>query len=309
VTLEHLGLSFLTILDAFETARYDPNCKHIFLAAWRRPVYLAMLRTSSKKVTLVQGDGMGAGAKFVPLPCDFISIPNIFDKPAGKDPFSSLTSDSMRKRFVEKLISVDASYKNESHDLSYVDTHYDCDVEPTTPNYTTDAHRQELRLPYLRDAKRGHVPVNETGHRLDYHMELPSPADRQAYAEKFGSGAPPCRSFHLGKGKCRFGSNCSFDHSQISSQICKVVKYMTKRNPCAMGSGCHRADCMYGHVCQDTKCLSDELDSCSMRKFHGVSFGPVIWVPDDFAPRIPAGGATGVLAEEGEGATVKSSWY
>ena len=293
MTLEHLGLSFLTILDAFETARYDPNCKHIFLAAWRRPVYLAMLRTCSKKVTLVQGNRMGAGVKFVPLPCGSISIPHIFDKPAGKDPFSSLTSHSMRKRFVEKLINVEASCKDESHGFSHLDTHYNCDIDPTTPNDTTDAYRQEGRLPYLQDAKRGHVPVNETGHRLDYHMELPSPADRQAYAEKFGSGAPPCRLFHLGKKRCRFGSSCSFDHSEVSSQVYMVVKYMTKRNPCAMGSDCHRADCMYGHVCQDTKCLSDDLDSCSMRRFHWGSFGPLMWVPGDFAPRIPAGSATG----------------
>ena len=252
---------------------------------------------------------MGAGVKFVPLPCGSISIPDIFDKPAGKDPFSSLASRSVRKRFLEKLISVEASCKDESHGLSYLDTHYNCDIEPTVSNDTTDAHCQKARLPYLQDAKPGHVPVNETGHRLDYHMELPSPADRQAYAEKFGSGTPPCRLFHLGKGKCRFGSNCSFDHSAISSQIYMVFRYMTKRNPCAMGSDCHRADCMYGHVCQDTKCLIDELDSCSMRKFHGVSFGPVMWVPGDFAPRIPAGGGKGFLAEEGEGAIVESSWY
>ena len=125
---------------------------------------------------------MGAGAVFVPLPCDSISISKIFEKPAGKDPLASLTSHSMRKRFIEKLISVEVPCKDESHGLSYLDTHYICDIEPTVSNDTTDAHRQKARLPYRQDAKRGHVPVNETGHRLDYHMELPSPADRQAYA-------------------------------------------------------------------------------------------------------------------------------
>ncbi|KAG9188948.1 hypothetical protein G6011_05816 [Alternaria panax] len=82
----------LKVVDALEAARKDGDCKHVFLAAWRRPVYISMLQTPSRNITLIQGHGMGAGAKFVPLPCDMLSISEIFSKPEEEDVFLSIPS-------------------------------------------------------------------------------------------------------------------------------------------------------------------------------------------------------------------------
>jgi len=270
-------------------------------------MYLAMLRTSSKKVTLVHGNGMGAGANLVPLPCDSISIPEIFDKPAGKDSFSSLAPHSIRKRYLEKLISDKAAYNDDLRSPQYVNPRGNGSVQYAASNATTHVLRQSGQLPRRCDAPAHHVPINNRGQRVDYHMSRPSPADKQTFTEKFGSGVRPCTDFHL-RGVCGFGDDCFFSHSEISAQIRKVITYMVKRSPCSIGCACRRIDCIYGHVCQDTRCLSEYSDSCSMREFHGVIPWPVTWVGGESAPPSSTVDAEETMPKEGDVTVAGPFW-
>jgi len=79
---------------------------------------------------------MGAGAKSLRLSYKSISIPEVFSEPEGKDLFSSLTSHSVGKRLVEKLISNKVSFED------HVATSCDDDVDSTASDGTTDAYRR-----------------------------------------------------------------------------------------------------------------------------------------------------------------------
>jgi hypothetical protein len=279
----------LTELDVFQTACYDQNYKHVFFAAWRRPAYLAMLRTSPKKVTLVQGKGMGAGAEYVPLPCGSISIPEIFSKPSGQDTFLSLTSHSIGKQLVKKLIRDKTFCEDDLRGPQDVASSCNTDIGSTASNGATDTHRQPVQLPRLLYAVPGHVPVNINGQRLDYYTQRPSPADRQAYFDKYtNSELQPCKWFHLANA-CHFQGACTFDHSEVSYQVHKVIEYMVRRKPCNMGSDCRRIDCINGHICQDTRCSNDGLETCSMKRFHAVEPEFASWSMGKHASEFPTG--------------------
>jgi len=152
-----------SVIVAFDTARRDPNCKHVFLAAWRRPLYLAMLQTPSKNVTLVQERGMGAGAKLVPLPCDSICIPDVFYNPAEQDLLLSL-SRSIGKPAVAAMITDKGVCAGGSCGFSHVDTTPDDMFRRVASNRVTDTLRRSGFLPQFRDAVDGYVPVNKVSH-------------------------------------------------------------------------------------------------------------------------------------------------
>jgi len=59
-------------------ALWDPNCKHIFFAAWKNPAYICLLQTASSKVAVVESSAMGPGIEAIPLPCSFIQFPGVF---------------------------------------------------------------------------------------------------------------------------------------------------------------------------------------------------------------------------------------
>ncbi|KAI4909595.1 hypothetical protein J4E90_008293 [Alternaria incomplexa] len=257
----------------------------------------------SKQATLVHGKAMGAGAQSLRLPCKSINIPEVFSEPEGKDPFSSLTSHSVGKRLVEKLIS------NKVFVQGRIDSSHDDDVDSVALNGTTDAHRQPGRLLQLRDAIPGHVPINADGQRLDYYMKRPPFSDKQLYSGKYDTGErQPCKWFHLAN-VCHYQDLCAFDHSDISTQVRKVLEYTVKRKPCNMGSECRRIDCIYGHVCQDTRCITDGLETCGMKRFHGMDKDFARWVKGKYAPEFPTGVTKEAPAEDGGNATLESSWF
>jgi hypothetical protein len=160
-------------------------------------------------------------------------------------------------------------------------------------------------LPQIRTAREDHVPVNKHGERLDYYLKRPSASDRQAYHERFsGQGDnKPCRWFYLADA-CKNGDNCPYDHSEISPNILGVMRYLVKRVPCIKGNECRRLDCIFGHVCANLRCITDDSDSCTLRKFHGVDPVFASWVR-----RWSAEDAAGSQADDAEDMPVESLWF
>lgn len=140
-------------------------------------------------------------------------------------------------------------------------------------------------------------------------MKRPLFVAQQAYSKKYNTGElQPCKWFHLAN-VCHYQDLCAFDHSDISTQVRKVLENTVRRKPCNMGSECRRIDCIYGHVCQDTRCITDGLETCGMRRFHGMDKDFARWVKGKHAPEFPTGVTKEALAEDGVDATVESSWF
>jgi hypothetical protein len=178
-----------------------------------------------------------------------------------------------------------------------------------TPRESETNYRIPGLLPQLRDARTEHVPVNQAGQRLDYYLRRPSAPERQAFAQRFSSHgvSKPCRWFHL-VNACRHGDECPYDHSHLSPDIHRVLRYMVKKVPCIKGSECRRVDCMFGHVCSNPQCVQDDSDSCTLGRFHRVD--PVFaswtrgWSVED-----PAGEAIGSQADDAEDSPAESFWF
>ncbi|KAF2830525.1 hypothetical protein CC86DRAFT_402560 [Ophiobolus disseminans] len=132
-------------------------------------------------------------------------------------------------------------------------------------------------LPEASHALPGHIPVNKDGERLDYCIKKPTAACRQAYNDYVSTNKNPCLRFHIA-GTCNLGESCKYDHSEICDNVAWFLRYLARRKRCRWGSACRRLDCMYGHVCQDTRCKSQVIENCSFRKYHDVDFTVASWV-------------------------------
>lgn len=136
----------------------------------------------------------------------------------------------------------------------------------------------QLRLPGTYPAyEKGHagdIPINEQGQRLDFAMKFPPKHAREAFHTRTGKAL--CISHHL-TGVCSKGDTCRYDHSELDSSTFRVFRYMTKTTPCSHGSECQRVDCVYGHVCQDTRCLEELREKCPLAAFHGVNPQVAAW--------------------------------
>jgi hypothetical protein len=78
-------------LERLLAALSDPQCKHIFLAAWGKPTYISIFTTQHKeaeKVTLIQGSNFGLGFEKLPLCYETVSFPHVFLGPTLKDSFA-----------------------------------------------------------------------------------------------------------------------------------------------------------------------------------------------------------------------------
>ena len=215
---------------------------------------------------------MGAGAKFIPLKCAVVSIPEVFSKPLEQDVFLSLTSRSAEKHIITTIVSDKVSRQDSHCERPHTTTNFDDMCKKIVPRSFTNIPDQPGSLPQVYEAIPGRIPVNAKGQRLDYYTQMPSTSDWQHwqdYMRMIGKDVKPCRSFHLTNG-CRFRDDCCYGHCTISAQILEAFRYTVKRIPCSKGSHCPVVDCIYGHVCQKPNCITDDLESCSMRKFHGV---------------------------------------
>lgn len=122
----------------------------------------------------------------------------------------------------------------------------------------------------------GHVPLNQAGERLDLDVRRPTAAETQAYSILYGHRPRPCYHFHL-RNDCNFFDACIFDHAEVTPEVLPVLRYMAKRVPCRSGSQCRRLDCIFGHTCLNEKCLLEDRDNCSMKRFHGIDPVVALW--------------------------------
>ncbi|KAH8621498.1 hypothetical protein IG631_23818 [Alternaria alternata] len=134
---------------------------------------------------------------------------------------------------------------------------------------------------------------------------MPSTSDWQDYMWRIGKDVKPCRSFHLANG-CRFGDSCCYGHSYISPQVVEAFRYTVKRIPFSRGSHCPVADCIYGHVCQEANCITDDLTSCSTRKFHGVDLVFASWKQGRYLSEFATGGSFQLPETDVEEASTES---
>lgn len=251
---------------------------------------------------------MGAGARFFSLTCAVISIPEVFREPAEQDLFLSLTSRSAEKHIITAIVSDKASCKDGHCGLPHTTTNPNDMSKKIVTQLSTNASRKPGSLSLVHEAIAGHIPVNAKGQRLDYYTKRPSTSDWQAYLQEIGNGDQPCRWFHLAK-VCHFRDSCSHDHSAISAQVLETLRYTIRRIPCDRGSHYRLIDCIYGHVCQEPDCITDDLKSCSMRRFHALDLAFASWNRGRHAPEFPTGGPTQLPENDVEEASAESFWF
>lgn len=219
----------------------DEKCAWIFVAAWRRPGYIAMLNVANEKTTVLEGSSLRNGFDQMQLGVPFNRFPHIFQRP-------------------------------DTHKLhpAFLPAYH-----PTTGPQSTK--RLPGRLPTPAQAIPNHIPLNKHGERLDIATPLPSTSLRHEFHRRFPPGAiQPCNWHHLA-GRCRGAVACAYDHSEMTAGMLVYRRFQTSLVPCAEGSGCRRLGCFYGHVCRMWKCEVDG-EGCSMRVFHRVEPEVVEWV-------------------------------
>jgi len=248
---------------------------------------------------------MGAGVRFISLTCAVISIPEVFREPAEQDLFLSLTSRSAEKHIITAIVSDRASCKDGHCGLPHTTTNPDDMRKKIVSRSSTHIFCKSESLPQVHEAIPGHLPVNAKGQRLDYYTQRPSTSDWQAYLQKIANGDQPCRWFHLAK-VCHFREGCSYDHSPIGAQVLEAFRYTIKRTPCDKGSHCRLIDCIYGHIYQEPNCITEDLKSCSMRRFYTVDLAFASWRNGRHAPEFPTGRPTQLRDEDVEEAPAES---
>jgi hypothetical protein len=164
--------------------------------------------------------------------------------------------------------------------------HIDASTDVRARRFTTIHIETNYRfpgsLPQSDTAKVDHIPVNKYNQRLDYYLRHPDVSDYKAYEDRFPDDTKPCSWFSL-TGRCHSSTDCPYEHTEVSSEVLKIIRYGVKTTPCWRGSLCRRLNCIYGHVCQDPECIDVDTDSCSMRMLHPVD--PVFhsWAPGEMS--------------------------
>jgi hypothetical protein len=100
-------------------------------------------------------------------------------------------------------------------------------------------------------ARHGRVPINLAKQRLDLQMQLPTPAELQAYKDHTKI-QELCIDFHL-RGYYTT-KECELSHGTLLSGVYCVLQYKALGTPCSKGSGCRSSNCVYAHICQKDEC-------------------------------------------------------
>lgn len=235
---------------------------------------------------------MAEGYDQFSLPVDFTTFPRIFQEPLEKistpphEPVKSAvealpTQSSFADEGKRNLMGAGRHHTARPSD-SIIDTQTKETPQVSLPSET--AHKKARIggfLPRPQDAVEGHIPINKDNQRLDIQLRVPSKEAFYQYRVEFPIGSTwPCRHYHLA-GKCLAPATCRYGHIGLSSQNLFVMSHQVKRSPCKRGSSCRELRCPYGHVCQNDRCLNNEMWNCSLQGFHDVDPTAVGWVQAD----------------------------
>ncbi|KAH0360493.1 hypothetical protein KCU65_g9384, partial [Aureobasidium melanogenum] len=150
---------------------------------------------------------------------------------------------------------------------------------PSLP-VTSLAHPSRC-LPMQTSGNANLIPVNSTGHRLDFLLPTPSSEDWKAYNARI---APPnkklCNEYQL-KGYCTKGDSCGWDHSSIPDNIRLVLKHFVHSYPCGRKGNCRLKNCNMGHICFRDRCDTTKKHGTCRLNYTMHDVDPVVadWVP------------------------------
>jgi len=237
---------------------------------------------------------MGPGVSRLSLPCKFVQFPELFSTATKKGPLDERysvsgvvqpSSSPAAQRTSGEVSTVDIPLE---HTLTKFQalrgqgvwgtcraTVEELETELSRPS-TVERRRPGTHPPYSKGSK-GHIPVNKHGQRLDYAITRLEKKDHDEFNARKVEGKKPCKWYHLAN-DCHRGDACAHDHSELSADLLRVLRYQTKRTPCEHGSWCQRIDCIHGHVCQSQRCSRAIVEDCPLAKFHGVDLMVASWI-------------------------------
>ncbi|KAH7083387.1 hypothetical protein BKA63DRAFT_152107 [Paraphoma chrysanthemicola] len=101
----------------------------------------------------------------------------------------------------------------------------------------------------------GYVPVNTFGERIDIHpVAKPDQTCFNEYAlhRLIHGKRSACNLFHVGDGCDE--KECEYDHSRLSENAWKAVRFLCYTRPRVDGAGCRRVGRYLSHGCHRTTC-------------------------------------------------------
>jgi hypothetical protein len=224
---------------------------------------------------------MGHGARMLSLPCRHVGFPLVFNVAREEDRLLRVYAMSGKYHVIGSLVTSEsfgsARCSKNTCGIPHAGRSATTTRREIVQEVPTNNIRITGRLPAYSRGSPDLIPVNEYGQRLDYYIKLPEPSVRKAFKDRFPPGKRLCGWYQL-NGSCHEGSDCDFDHSELNPEFRLVLRHMVRRAPCKVGSTCRRLDCIYDHICQNNKCATEEMENCSLRRFHRVDPGILSWV-------------------------------
>ncbi|KAJ4389633.1 hypothetical protein N0V93_007105 [Gnomoniopsis smithogilvyi] len=107
------------------------------------------------------------------------------------------------------------------------------------------------QLPKKENIPDGHIPINESGHRLDTYI-TPVAFNAESRLKYRSAAQRLCNSMHL-FGSC-LNVNCEYDHSPLDEDLKPALEVLARSVPCPKRGTCRNARCTNGHVCQKPHC-------------------------------------------------------
>ncbi|KAF2621602.1 hypothetical protein BU25DRAFT_482541 [Macroventuria anomochaeta] len=119
-------------------------------------------------------------------------------------------------------------------------------LEPSSPGGGIgDQGRVDGLLPNSKNAITGHIPIN--------------------VPQRLPTGKQTAVPLAPSREQVSKGDKCLCDNTELNKEATKVLRYSTEWNPC--GPNFRITDCIYGHVCQNWKCVGSENANCTMKCF------------------------------------------
>ncbi|KAJ1328118.1 E3 ubiquitin-protein ligase makorin [Microdochium nivale] len=263
----------------------NAQCKHIFYAACHDIGYLADVtpfRGYIDRFTLVRTSSVQFCDEFKKLGMSVEELPGVFritpiqinhptptpapkvvpsQQPARGSPGLPVRTSSPAK-------SVQSSLAEESgQKICHFDTLGKCKhgsscrfkhinqatlgSSPVPQQRWSSTERKFDMLPQKSDIPNGYIAINRDGCRLDPYLEPPS-AELIARLRASSEVQKFCNNMQL-TGQC-VRPQCPYNHSPISKKMIGALEWLSRSWPCPKRGACRLADCVAGHVCQNTDC-------------------------------------------------------